>query len=262
MFKTSLSQPSRGRPRGPRSWRRRRRSGCRGLCAGSSRAWWASTRRRWRRTRCRHRRDTGAGSAGEPERLSGRRGRARLHAERVPRRLRLHTASAAGPAGPGRAGRRGRDRRLPEQRPARFANCFHLDTPQINAFGSGCPGQTAATGGEATLDLEVLDAAAPDLSRSTSTRRARCGRRAQGDSPAIGEPGPSSQQVISVSLGLCESNTMAGVGQGRDQRRWRQRSSLRPLRASACSGPAVIFGSADCAVTGSEPAQADTRSWR
>src|SRR6202012_885608 len=44
----------------------------------------------------------------------------------------------------------------------RFANCFHLDTPQINPVGVGVP-RPLPPGGEATLDIEVLDAAAPDL---------------------------------------------------------------------------------------------------
>ena len=43
-----------------------------------------------------------------------------------------------------------------------FAQCFGLDVPRLNGFGVGIKHQLAP-GGESTLDLEVLDAAAPDL---------------------------------------------------------------------------------------------------
>src|SRR5262249_6415447 len=43
-----------------------------------------------------------------------------------------------------------------------FASCFHYPIPAINAYAVGIP-RALAPGGESTLDLEVLDAAAPGL---------------------------------------------------------------------------------------------------
>ena len=43
-----------------------------------------------------------------------------------------------------------------------FSKCFGLATPAINGFGVGLK-KPLAPGGESTLDLEVLDAAAPKL---------------------------------------------------------------------------------------------------
>src|SRR5689334_8414317 len=43
-----------------------------------------------------------------------------------------------------------------------FASCFHLPIPALNTFGVGIS-KLLKPGGEATLDLEVLDAAAPGL---------------------------------------------------------------------------------------------------
>ena len=43
-----------------------------------------------------------------------------------------------------------------------FATCFHLPVPKISAYGVGI-GKALPDGGESTLDLELLDATAPDL---------------------------------------------------------------------------------------------------
>ena len=43
-----------------------------------------------------------------------------------------------------------------------FAHCFGLDVPAITTYSAGT-GRRLPPGGEATLDLEVLDAVAPDL---------------------------------------------------------------------------------------------------
>ena len=46
-----------------------------------------------------------------------------------------------------------------------FAQCFGLPVPALNAYGVGEISHPLPPGGEATLDLEVLDAAAPALKR-------------------------------------------------------------------------------------------------
>jgi len=93
----------------------------------------------------------------------------------------------------------------------RFAACFNLQVPPINAVGVGLT-QLLSPGGEATLDLEVLDAAAsrlksiyvyeakPDAAHVLQALTAPL--KSSGDKP----------DVISVSLGLCESDTVAAVG--------------------------------------------------
>jgi subtilase family serine protease len=93
----------------------------------------------------------------------------------------------------------------------RFAACFNLQVPPIKAVGVGLQ-RLLPPGGEATLDLEVLDAAAsrlksiyvyeakPDAAHVLQALTAPL--KSSGDKP----------DVISVSLGLCESDTVAAVG--------------------------------------------------
>ena len=73
-----------------------------------------------------------------------------------------------------------------------FSKCFGLATPAINGFGVGLK-KPLAPGGESTLDLEVLDAAAP---RAQGRRRLRVaperGGRAQlAHGAACATPGAS-----------------------------------------------------------------------
>ncbi len=134
---------------------------------------------------------------------------------------------------------------------ARFASCFHLHRPTVRAFSSGAA-KRPAPGGEATLDLEVLDAAAPDL-QSIDVYETQ--PDAADVLAAIAQPLESQAlepQVISVSLGLCESNTIAGVGMVGI------RAIETALKLAAAEGISVLgasgdLGSADCAVTGSSP---------
>jgi kumamolisin len=92
-----------------------------------------------------------------------------------------------------------------------FASCFGLHVPAIHTFSVGVAGELPV-GGESTLDLEVLDAAAPDL-------KAIDVYETQADAAdvlrALATPLESAgfkPQVISVSLGLCESETEQSVG--------------------------------------------------
>jgi kumamolisin len=94
---------------------------------------------------------------------------------------------------------------------ATFAKCFGLRLPKINAFGIGV-GRPLRPGGEATLDLEVLDAAAPglraiDVYESTADERSAL--------KALTAPLQNSgykPQIISASLGLCEPFAFMAVG--------------------------------------------------
>jgi subtilase family serine protease len=92
-----------------------------------------------------------------------------------------------------------------------FASCFGLHVPTIRSFSVGVAGPLPP-GGEATLDLEVLDAAAPDLKAidvyETGADPADVLRAL---SKPLESPG-FKPQVISVSLGLCESETQQNIG--------------------------------------------------
>lgn len=131
-----------------------------------------------------------------------------------------------------------------------FAGCFGLPIPALNGFGVGVA-KPLGPGGEATLDLEVLDAAAPGL-QSIDVYEARA--RAADTLRALTAPLRSRQkpQVISVSLGLCEPAIYAAVG----------RSGIGAaegaLQMAAASGVTVLAasgdqGSADCTGPGGVP---------
>jgi subtilase family serine protease len=94
---------------------------------------------------------------------------------------------------------------------ARFDSCFNLPTPHVKLFGVGIH-KALAPGGETTLDLEVLTAAAPKLSNVDVYE--------SGASPidvlnslkyAIESP-TQRPDVISASLGACESNNLMALG--------------------------------------------------
>jgi kumamolisin len=125
-----------------------------------------------------------------------------------------------------------------------FAQCFGLRLPRINAFGVGVKKKLAA-GAESTLDLEVLDAAAPGLraidvyethpDAAHTLRALTAPLQHRGYKP----------EVISASLGLCEPFTYEAV----------HRSGLitteGALAEAAASGITFLAssgdsGSADC----------------
>ena len=92
-----------------------------------------------------------------------------------------------------------------------FANCFGLNVPPIKPVPVDLPKPLAA-GGETELDLEMLITAAPDLSAvNVYETPAQAGSVLQ----ALGKPltaaGPK-PDVISASLGLCETETLASIG--------------------------------------------------
>jgi subtilase family serine protease len=120
----------------------------------------------------------------------------------------------------------------------RFAACFGLAVPAINGYGVDLKKPLPA-GSEATLDLEVLDAAAPRL-------RAIDVYESQPDAADVlrSLTAPLSNRgakpnVISASLGACELQTIEAIG----------RSGLRTVEGSlalaAASGISVLASSGD-----------------
>jgi len=92
-----------------------------------------------------------------------------------------------------------------------FAACFGLHVPPIHAHAVGIP-KLLAPGGEATLDLELLLAAAPELSSiSVYETSPDAVHVLQALTAPLRHPG-FPPDVISASLGLCESDTLGAVG--------------------------------------------------
>lgn len=132
-----------------------------------------------------------------------------------------------------------------------FAKCFHLDIPALNGFGVGVSHKLPA-GGESTLDLEVLDAAAPDLkaidvyeSKPTAADTLR----------ALTAPLQNhgfKPQVISASLGLCEGALLGAVGAPgvRSTEMALQMATTTGITFLASSGDQ---GSADCTGISGQP---------
>ena len=131
-----------------------------------------------------------------------------------------------------------------------FAQCFNLPIPAINTYGVGVS-KLLAPGGESTLDLEVLDAAAPGLSainvfetKSTASDTLR----------ALTAPlrAPKKPSVISASLGLCEPLIDHVVG---DNGIFSTEGALEMASASGVTFVASSGdqGSADCSLTNVAP---------
>jgi kumamolisin len=93
----------------------------------------------------------------------------------------------------------------------RFASCFDLRVPPIYAVPVGLP-RLLSAGGEATLDLEVLDAAASQLKSIDVYEAAPDAAHVLRALTAPLQSSGYKPDVISVSLGLCESDTVAAVG--------------------------------------------------
>lgn len=132
-----------------------------------------------------------------------------------------------------------------------FASCFGLAIPALHGFGVGVK-HPLPQGGESTLDLEVLDAAAPDLkgidvyeSNATAANTLR----------ALTAPLQNrgfKPQVISASLGLCEPDVLAAVGVNGI------RASEGALQMAAAAGITFLSasgdqGSADCTTFAGAP---------
>lgn len=119
-----------------------------------------------------------------------------------------------------------------------FSKCFGLATPAINGFGVGLK-NPLAPGGESTLDLEVLDAAAPRLKAvDVYESRPSAVDVLHSLTAPLTNPG-SKPDVISASLGSCEEATQLTIG----------KSGLRhvegALALAAASGISVLASSGD-----------------
>lgn len=119
-----------------------------------------------------------------------------------------------------------------------FDRCFHLHTPRIRTFTVGFH-RALAPGGETTLDLELLSAAAPRLSSLDVYEN-------KGDAahvlraltaPLVARRGRP--QVVSASLGICEPFVKATMGLPGI------RGIERDLAMAAASGITVLASAGD-----------------
>ena len=92
-----------------------------------------------------------------------------------------------------------------------FAQCFGLHVPPVNAFSVGVK-HPLAPGGESTLDLEALDAAAPDLKAiDVYESNSSAADTLEAMTAPLQNHGRQ-PEVISASLGLCEPAVYAAIG--------------------------------------------------
>jgi kumamolisin len=119
-----------------------------------------------------------------------------------------------------------------------FSKCFGLSTPAINGFGVGLK-KPLAPGGESTLDLEVLDAAAPKLKAVDvyESRPSAVDVLHSLTSPL--DNSGSKPDVISASLGSCEEATRLSIGANG------LRSVEGALALASASGISVLASSGD-----------------
>jgi subtilase family serine protease len=131
-----------------------------------------------------------------------------------------------------------------------FARCFRLPIPALRTFTVGLR-RPLKPGGESTLDLEVLDAAAPGL---RSIDLFETGSSASDALQALTAPLQVREkpQAISVSFGLCEPALQRAVGRDGIF------SSEGALEMASASGITILAatgdqGSADCTGADGEP---------
>jgi subtilase family serine protease len=93
----------------------------------------------------------------------------------------------------------------------RFDNCFKLPTPHVKLFGVGIK-QPLAPGGETTLDLEVLTAAAPRLSDVDVYESSAAPSAVLNSLTDAVESRTQRPDVVSASLGGCEPNNFRALG--------------------------------------------------
>lgn len=123
-----------------------------------------------------------------------------------------------------------------------FASCFGLAIPAINGFGVNLR-HPLAPGGESTLDLEILDAAAPGL-KAVDVYESQA--RASDVLRSLTAPlqnGGRVPQVISASLGTCEPALAISIGPNGI------RSAEGALALAAASGISVLSSSGDAGST-------------
>ncbi len=133
-----------------------------------------------------------------------------------------------------------------------FAQCFGLTLPPVSAFGAGVS-NPLPVGEEATLDLEILAAAAPGLKAIDVYETNSGAMQTLAAFAAPLENRGRKPQVISASLGLCEPDAYGGAHLAG------LKASERLLEIAAASGVSVLAssgdnGSADCQTNQGAPA--------
>jgi kumamolisin len=119
-----------------------------------------------------------------------------------------------------------------------FASCYGLRVPKIRAYGVGLK-RPLAPGGESTLDLEVLDAAAPGLKEvDVYESRTRASDVLRSLTAPLQNHGRT-PQVISASLGTCEPALVASIGYAG------VRAVEGALATAAAAGISVLASSGD-----------------
>ncbi len=119
-----------------------------------------------------------------------------------------------------------------------FARCFRLPAPHLSVMPVGGLRHPLSPGGEATLDTELMTAAAPKLSRIyiyESTGRPGHVLKAYSSALARGRR----PQVISASLGICEPLALGAMGPAGIN------GIERILRTAAGAGVSVLASAGD-----------------
>lgn len=119
-----------------------------------------------------------------------------------------------------------------------FSKCFGLATPAINGFGVNLK-RPLAPGGESTLDLEVLDAAAPKLKAVDVYESHPSAVDVLRSLTAPLNNAGSKPDIISASLGSCEEATRLSIGNAK------LRYYEGALALAAASGISVLASSGD-----------------
>ncbi|MGO9958549.1 MAG: protease pro-enzyme activation domain-containing protein [Solirubrobacteraceae bacterium] len=119
-----------------------------------------------------------------------------------------------------------------------FDNCFGLPTPAIKGFLVGL-NKPLPAGGESTLDLEVLNAAAPKLKEVDVYESGPTAVDVLSSLTAPLQNHGYKPDVISVSLGACESATLQAIGTSGLQ------AAESTLEVAAASGITVLASSGD-----------------
>jgi subtilase family serine protease len=120
----------------------------------------------------------------------------------------------------------------------KFAACYRLAVPAINAYGIGLS-KPLAPGGETTLDLEVLDAAAPKLKEvDVYESHSRAADVLRSLTAPLQNPGKT-PEVISASLGTCEPALLESIGFAG------LRAAEGALATAAAAGISVLASSGD-----------------
>jgi kumamolisin len=120
----------------------------------------------------------------------------------------------------------------------KFASCFQLAVPAINAYGVGLS-KPLAPGGETTLDLEVLDAAAPKLKEiDVYESHSRASDVLRSLTAPLQNHGKT-PEVISASLGTCEPALLESIGFAG------VKAAESALATAAAAGISVLASSGD-----------------